>query len=388
VRRLHQGRLSKVSGIPRGGSIVRTAALYCSGAKDANELAALLRSQDRSLPVVLISEHHGFTLQPRLSEELAKELAGHALVAQIDTDASYGLTRELGKEWSCYNGAVRIYWPHLSVEANPFDHPLWTQSRLLYGSVTTERAAERFLGMCRRRFMVLSSFGIKPSPLIAKIREAYHREILDARRKEAEENKDYASYVKWCEDENARLHKRVQGLQDELEIQRENFRLVTSFQHDEEASADLTPVEELQPQTVTEAVERAMTRFKRSVVFGEDVHAGLDGVDPQSGPPDKIFRYLETLGLLSEAKRAGGLGTTIVAWLGEKNVSCSPESETIRSNKKEQKKRTWRDGIGSRCFQFHLKPCEAAPPDRCVRIYFDWDDDRKMIVVGWVGRHP
>ena len=27
-------------------------------------------------------------------------------------------------------------------------------------------------------------------------------------------------------------------------------------------------------------------------------------------------------------------------------------------------------------------------PDRCVRIYFDYDESTQRCVVGWVGRHP
>jgi len=36
----------------------------------------------------------------------------------------------------------------------------------------------------------------------------------------------------------------------------------------------------------------------------------------------------------------------------------------------------------------HLKPNDALSPDRCVRIYFDWDDATRQVIVGWVGRHP
>lgn len=38
-------------------------------------------------------------------------------------------------------------------------------------------------------------------------------------------------------------------------------------------------------------------------------------------------------------------------------------------------------------FMLHMKPNDNVPANRCVRIYFEWDKDRKKIVVGWVGQH-
>lgn len=51
--------------------------------------------------------------------------------------------------------------------------------------------------------------------------------------------------------------------------------------------------------------------------------------------------------------------------------------------------RPWDDGNGQRkVFDWHLKPSDATAPDRCVRIYFEYDENRRKTVVGWVGRHP
>ncbi len=53
------------------------------------------------------------------------------------------------------------------------------------------------------------------------------------------------------------------------------------------------------------------------------------------------------------------------------------------------KARTWDDGAGARReFELHLKPAEGTSPDRCVRIYFDYDETAQRAVVGWIGRHP
>jgi hypothetical protein len=51
--------------------------------------------------------------------------------------------------------------------------------------------------------------------------------------------------------------------------------------------------------------------------------------------------------------------------------------------------RTWDDGTGRRRqFELHLKPAEGTSPDRCVRIYFEYDDASGRSIIAWVGRHP
>ena len=45
--------------------------------------------------------------------ELASDLAGSAHVMVIDWDVTYEFSRIVGDEWSCFGGAVRIYWPGL-----------------------------------------------------------------------------------------------------------------------------------------------------------------------------------------------------------------------------------------------------------------------------------
>jgi len=66
-----------------------------------------------------------------------------------------------------------------------------------------------------------------------------------------------------------------------------------------------------------------------------------------------------------------------IKWLNSRGVIASGESETVLNSTTEQKARTWDDGTGAkRPFNSHLKPSEAIHPDRCVRVYFDYDEKR------------
>ncbi|MGN6187223.1 MAG: hypothetical protein ACTHQM_26605 [Thermoanaerobaculia bacterium] len=77
----------------------------------------------------------------------------------------------------------------------------------------------------------------------------------------------------------------------------------------------------------------------------------------------------------------------MIDWLRQRGVTASPEVDQLMNSASERAKRTWSDGVANRVLTYHLKPADAVSPDRCVRIYFDWDDARKIVVVAYIGRH-
>lgn len=100
--------------------------------QEVSKLIGFLCASDRRLPVVLVSQaknpalgQNGYLVDGR---KLASVLAGSAHVMVIDWDATYELSQIVGDEWSCFGGAVRIYWPSsIDFEADdPYEHPLYT----------------------------------------------------------------------------------------------------------------------------------------------------------------------------------------------------------------------------------------------------------------------
>ena len=133
----------------------------------------------------------------------------------------------------------------------------------------------------------------------------------------------------------------------------------------------------------------AMDRYPDDLVFGDDVNIGIRRLVPDAGPPTKILHYLSQLAELARAKRDGALGTRTVKWLESRGVVGSIESDTVRRSPKDRAARTWDDGnSGKRAFDLHLKPSDATSPDRCVRIYCEYDQASQKVIVGWVGPHP
>jgi hypothetical protein len=90
------------------------------------DFLTLLSSDMRKLPIVLLSPYaHG---EPNLldADQLAKNLAGVAVVVRIeDPEVTWDFADEVGRQLSCFNGAARIYWPGFSNEADPRGHRLF-----------------------------------------------------------------------------------------------------------------------------------------------------------------------------------------------------------------------------------------------------------------------
>ena len=370
----------------RGSELARTP-LACRGANGGGLLVSRLWDKGRGVPVICVSEEEGLVLHPGICESMAADIAGLGLVVQLDGEASWVLTSEVGKEWSCYNGAIRIYWPNLTAGSQPLDHPTWTAQRLLVGAGSTAEASRRIRGQVRRRVLAQSAFAVPEPGLLAEIRDAEREEELEElRRKSSESANDAEAY--W---------RRVQALQRQVreqkkeikDLERQKANLLASLVGDAGEPTEVEPEREMPPVTVKDAVDMARTAFGDTLVFGGDVPTGVEALSVDAGPPTKILSYLEALHELTLRRRDGVLAGSAIAWLEKKGVSASLESETIRKSRAKMRRRSWDDGSGvKRRFECHLKPNNATAPDRCVRIYFDFDKAKDRTIVGWVGRHP
>lgn len=370
------------------------------GASAADGLADLLWDKGRHLPVVVVSEYDDFTLHPRIEEAISRDLRGLAHVALIDTEAAWRLTEIKGKDWACFWGAVRLYWPMNSLVENPFRHPYWTPDRLRRGNVTTAHAAQRARSTLRRQVFSRST-ALREPDLIADIRRSRRQRLID-QAKESAENFDLAdSYSA----EVTRIEKELSDLREEAdELAEDNRELrarlksaneqIAYYEGRKPERSDMedNPDPESQPQltSVSAAVDAAMKECEH-LIFGGDVVSEASRLATDAGPPTKVLEQLRHLDemarLLGEKK--GSLGTTQMQWLRRRNIEVSGENETIQNSPSAMQRRTWDDGSGNRLpFEAHLKTSEATSPDRCVRIYYKWVTEERSLVVGSVGRHP
>lgn len=359
------------------------------GESGGQNLVSILWHPDRNLPIVCVSQDDEGPIEEEFAIKLAADLTGLAIVAQVDSAASWVMTNTKGQEWSCFNGAVRLFWPRLREESEPFIHPLWTKSTLLRQSINSKEASQRLRRQLRRRILGISAFAVNESEESRELRKQLYIDGISAERQRLQESSDWQSLAESYSAENESLREQTAALEadnKDLRIQLENLQ--EALQWRETKELEVAPEVRQPPATVEEAVERARTEFSSNLYFGEDVMRGVRGLSADAGPPDKVFDYLRGLSALADALAAGPLGVTIVQWLKHKNFEASIESDTIKNTKREMAKRTWQGRNGPMEFDLHMKPKEGAHPDKCVRIYFAVEQNAQRVVVGWVGRHP
>ncbi len=376
-----------------GHTPARTQPIDWRGADAARRFLAVVRHKDRNLPVVAVSQHFGQLLVPTLADDLARELCGLAVVARLDEAASWEVTNTAGKEWSCFNGAVRLYWPLRGTSGSAFDHPVWTRARLLESAGTEQAAAGRIRHQLRRRLLEVSTYTFDEPVELQQVRDEAARARFDALVGEASEKGNQADLAEHYFNESARLERelgRERERADRLQEQVANLSQALQYLPTSPGSADeIAPEPAFTVNSIQDAVLRATEEFPQDLVFGGDVSEGITTVVANAGPPDKIFEYLKTLAEMAQQRRSDGLGKDMIAWLKEHGLKASAESQTVLNSAAEMQKRTWDDGRGTRRrFEKHLKPKDGTSPDQCVRIYFDYDEAIEKAVVGWVGRHP
>ena len=371
-----------------GETIVPCKATKFSKADQVDKLITLLLSPKRTLPVIIVSSYDGFLLHPDLVGLLAIDVCGLAIVIEINDEVAWELTNRVGREWSCYNAGLRIYWPHLDRKSNPRTHPLWTSERLMQKVDDTETASRRIRSVIRKRLFSISALAVEPPAIFERIEDERARRAFKERALLATTSEEYKALAEEYANSNDDLRRQLQQERGIIKQLREDLYRIQFTNAWADTDEEIAPVEDTPPDSVEEAVERAKRDYVQQLTFGDDVMDGVRGLAKNAGPPDKILDYLQSLASMVDQRRIEELGQSPIQWLQSKGINASTESETIQKNRDDMKKRTWHDGRSQRKFLNHLKPAEAAHPDRCVRIYFDWDEASAKIVVGWVGRHP
>lgn len=366
--------------------------MFFRGAQGAINLARLIWHADRSVPFVVISTEGGSSITDNFVDNVFSDLAGLAIVGAVDETASWALTDMRGGEWSCYNGAIRMYWPMVESTQAAKSHPLWTKASLFRGISEPRDASYRIRRQLRRQILGISAFSIHEPRLL----RALGTELRILRRKELDENfkrgataNDYKEIAESYAKENDNLRDEIRSKEDrlnELEDQVENLQI--ALRYASSAQADLPPDDPGDVSELKDVLLHARSAHESQLLFADDIETGVQGLHSEAGPPAKVLRYLDVLAELAKA-RSEGLGVGLVPWLTGKGLSCSVESETVRNSDAERRKRSWRFNGELIEFNYHLKPSEHASPDRCVRIYFDLPEEHpNKVRVGWIGRHP
>lgn len=358
-------------------------------AANLNVLQTLVASEQRRLPVIIVSEYDGRTLSDDIHELIARDLCGLAHVVRLKSDGAWELTNRWGPEWSCYNGAVRLFWPMRGGRGNSKAHPLWTMDRLMSRTDDETVARDRLRNAIGHRVLEASTY-VSDDPLFSDFAKLHARQLADNVRAAASGSPEHSKeeYEKQIADQRAEIDDKdavISRLNDNVEslsLALRNMQTAGEAENDEQLVTEVA-----EPQSVVEAVTTARRELEDQVEIAAETDADVAGLNPEAGPPEKILRYLRVLGTLSKQLAEGPLGQSVPIWLRQHGVDCSGDSETSKNSEAGKHFRNRQvNGREVDC-EFHAKPSNGTSPDRCVRIYFATSPTKPHVLVGYIGRH-
>lgn len=362
---------------------------------------ALLLCPDRSLPVVVLTQLPHCTDYAIDPAKLARDAQALAHVFCLPPTMTFGLSEHVGRTLSVFHGAVRTYNPGFSVDSDPWRHNLVFPRRIAEWedeSGTGSVAFAQFLSRQLHLFSVGTPAKIEQLPSYFSIRRA----LLDKPNKTTDEE--------------------IQSLRIEVEVAHANEQEWKAIADDRDGDARANEDENrrLRAQNLTLAYDLKALRKARgeiSIPIPENYSELPRWVDSYFA--DRLFLHsrairglknatfknialvYDALKLLAEAYWAMRANQDPNQWQalstdwehGIKRLGLEYNSQSIAQNRLGEYRETYtidyRVGQSSRqVLGPHLKGGSNTKDDRyCMRIYFFWDDDRQLVVIGHLPTH-
>ncbi len=357
---------------------------------ESNAIAAFvaenLTSADRKLPLVLVTPEN-LSGEPLVDPYgLADQLAAWADVFVLaDEHASWRLAEEVGRGFSCFNGAIRIYWPDLDLNADdPFEHPLWLPTWIRAQPGRIEKTLLSRLSLATSRLITVGPVWKAVNDAAREDREAALLAELAALGASRESAQRHLDAVNALENERDDLQLRVWDLESgQAELVRENERLKESMRQIAQARPGQAAAAEVEIDRVFTAVRVASERFNRL----RFLPSALDSAEKSTyNWPERLFDAFQALHEVGELRAAGSLGMDIERWLGEQGVEYAAHLSPTTRTKYGQHYTFRVDGMDV-MMEEHLVFGNDGDPDRCLRVHMSWDRATNEWVIGYVGRH-
>jgi hypothetical protein len=374
-------------------------------------LHALVQERRRRLPVVLLTEvderrvpieTHRFLLDERW---LASNCRGIAHVFVMPRAQSFGWSGRVGRTWSAFQGAVRIYRPGLDFAEDALhDHPLVMPERILAFAEDGRTMEEAFQRHLRDQLVAHSAADEPDWTDFRFVREAkaLHAEAL---RRSATEGADHqALYEQEIDQLKRRAHDSdelaqayhddaKQAVQERDQVLDENRRLrarIDMLSSGLRRGAGNDAADAERPATLADIPEWVERHLAGSLVLHSRATRGL-----KSATFDDAGLIADALGLLATAYRDVCMGDPqarerLEADLHKFGLQCTPSGdETSLGRFGDAYLIRWPFADSSqRLLRMHLKNNgNTRDPRRCLRIYFLWDPDTLQVVVGWLPSH-
>lgn len=368
--------------------------------RDVADLIELIYQTDRRLPVIVCSA--GDDVNPELSPaRLAKRVGGAAHIVELTAEAAWELTRTIGRRMSVFNGAIRIYNPGLTEEAeDPFDHPLWIgQSRSAKN--LQRQIADRVL-----KTAFLNETPERPFHRYARVRDLATRRVLEQKiGDESDQLKAEVALLKEQSTEYAEERDTWQSLaqseQDRrVEAEREVERLKLEISRLESKTKALEfGYDKNQGEGSRAPPDRKLESYEDLEDWAEDVlrdaviiHQAALKDCRKNGHPNMLDRIEKSLLIMRDymtpARRENDTELRAEAdrklgELGMRDSGCFVNRDEARKNPSYSVPYEGNTHI----LYDHLKYGKGYDNANQIRIYYFWDDERKRHVVGKMPSH-
>jgi len=373
---------------------------------DADWLVRLLEQKNRIGDVIVLSnqEDDGATPETIINAtRLAQKLQGIAHVVVLSSAGSFALTNLVGKELSVFRQAIRTYRPGFRAWLDdPARHPLAIPARILAreGGVAGFEAE-----LCAR---AITNSAYAPGredrlPPFTSVRQIAAKLERDAARRGGASD---AELLRLYEEENSKLVADIQEqkeLSDQLLEEAERERDRASERADEAVAqamlargrvrrleerlaavvgeADETPI----PEDMSDFEDWCKEHLAGSVIMSNRAYQGAK--KSEFHDPSLIYKALLILRDRYVPMRIYGGAEYQAAYQKALSELHIEESLTGDGARFEGNEYTIQYQGSRKVLDRHLKAGASRDQRYCFRLYFFWDDESQVAVVGWLPSH-
>jgi hypothetical protein len=371
----------------------------------------ILLAPQRTLPILVVSRDMWSDKPCVEPEQWARSLAGLTEVAVLENKwAGFQLTDIVGKPLSCYNGAIRIYWPGLTLHSEANHHRLWLPADIISAQGSKASLDKRLLGF----LCAVAATNHVDSVIVHSLRReiAAHRDAdraaqIVAAREGAKEPKELEALLNVVLQENTELRGEKTTLAEELhamrlaveearreiENHRDNYLAIRAEKPAKLEQATLEPILESMPAadsfgSVLEAYDRAKMEFggpESALVFLDS--ARKSAIESPYLSPERVYFLIKELHTLATKWRdgKGKLGCDWRTALLPTGFEFKPRISPTTKAKYGEEYHFVYDGE-SRFFEEHVTK-GAKDKNACFSLHMFRDESKLRLVIGHCGNH-